>query len=97
MAQKTGRVSSVSKNGWAIGDVEAEYENEYDQNHADATSIYEILENEVVPAFYDRNAKGIPEQWLQFVKESISSVTPQFSMTRMIKEYTTDLYVPSME
>jgi starch phosphorylase len=86
-----------SKNGWSIGDSEAEYANEYDQNHADATFIYEILENEIVPTFYSRNTKGVPEQWLRFVKESICTVGPQFSMTRMIKDYTNKLYVPSME
>jgi len=86
-----------TKNGWSIGDPEAEYANEYDQNHADATSIYELLENEVVPAYYDRDITGLPKKWLAIVKESIRTVAPQFSMTRMIKDYTTDLYVPSMD
>lgn len=85
------------KNGWAIGDPDAEYASEYDQNHADATSFYDLLENEVVPKYYLRDASGVPHQWLEFVKESIRTVAPQFSMTRMIKDYTTDLYVPSME
>ncbi len=86
-----------SKNGWAIGDPEAEYESEAAQNHADATSIYEILENEIVPTFYERDTRGIPYKWTKFVKESIRMIAPQFSMTRMIKEYTAKLYVPSME
>ncbi|MEM7345812.1 MAG: alpha-glucan family phosphorylase [Chloroflexota bacterium] len=85
------------KNGWAIGDAEAVYDSEEAQNHADATSIYELLENEVVPAFYDRDVKGNPYKWLKIVKESIQTVAPQFSMTRMIKDYTDNLYVPSME
>ncbi len=85
------------KNGWSIGDPNAEYSSEYDQNHADATSIYEILENEVVPAFYNKDANGISHDWIKIVKESIRTVSPQFSMTRMIKEYTNDLYVPSMK
>lgn len=85
------------QNGWSIGNPKAEYENEYDRNHADATSIYETLENEIVPVFYERDAKNIPHQWIKMVKESIRTVAPQFSMTRMIKEYTTELYVPSME
>ncbi|GAB4455491.1 MAG: alpha-glucan family phosphorylase [Anaerolineae bacterium] len=84
------------KNGWAIGS-DAEYESEEARNHADATSLYEILENEIVPAFYDRDAKGVPHKWIKLVKESIRTVAPQFSMTRMIKEYTNNLYVPSME
>ncbi len=83
------------KNGWAIGDPEAEYASEYDQNHADASSIYEILENEVIPAFYSRDTKGAPSQWLKIVKETIATVAPQFSMSRMIKDYTNNLYIPS--
>ncbi|HRV95656.1 MAG TPA: alpha-glucan family phosphorylase [Anaerolineae bacterium] len=85
------------KNGWSIGDVDAQYNSEYDQNHADATSIYETLEQKLVPAFYNRGDDGIPHEWVQHVKESIRTVAPQFSMTRMIKDYTNDLYVPSME
>jgi starch phosphorylase len=84
------------KNGWAIGS-DAEYDSEEARNHADAMSLYEILENEIVPAFYDRDSKGIPHKWIKLVKESIRTVAPQFSMTRMIKEYTNNLYVPSME
>jgi starch phosphorylase len=85
------------ENGWSIGDPEATYENEYEQNDTDATSIYETLENEIVPAFYERTAHNVPLKWIKMVKESIRTVAPQFSMTRMIKDYTTDLYVPSME
>jgi starch phosphorylase len=85
------------QNGWAIGDVEAEYESEEARNHADAMALYEILENEIVPAFYERDASGIPHKWIKLVKESLRTVAPQFSMTRMIKEYTTKLYVPAME
>ena len=83
------------KNGWAIGD-DTEYESEVARNHADAISLYEILENEIVPAFYDRD-KEIPRKWIKLVKASIRTIAPQFSMTRMIKEYTNKLYVPSME
>ena len=85
------------KNGWSIGDPEAEYANEYDQNNVDATSIYDTLENEVIPRYYNRKGDGVPTEWMKLVKESIRTVAPQFSMTRMIKEYTTDLYVPSMD
>ena len=85
------------KNGWAIGDPEAEYVSEYDQNHADATSIYDLLEEVIVPTFYDCDPDGVPTRWMQIVKESIRTISPQFSMTRMIKEYTNELYVPSMK
>ncbi|MDX1523657.1 MAG: alpha-glucan phosphorylase, partial [Anaerolineae bacterium] len=74
-----------------------EYHDEGAQNHDDATSIYETLENEVVPAFYKRDKSGLPKEWLKIVKESIKTNAPQFSMSRMIKDYTTNLYVPAME
>lgn len=83
-------------NGWAIGDVEAEYESEEARNHADAMALYDILENQIASTFYDCDAAGIPHKWVRLVKESIRTIAPQFSMTRMIKEYTTKLYVPAM-
>jgi len=85
------------KNGWAIGEAEAQYSSEEAQNHADASSLYDILEQEVIPTFYERDIKGIPYKWMKIVKESIRTVAPQFSMSRMVKEYTHKLYVPSME
>jgi starch phosphorylase len=86
-----------SKNGWSIGDADAEYDSEFEQNDADANSIYDLLENQVVPRYYNRDTSNIPVKWMEFVKESIRTVAPEFSMTRMIKEYTSDLYVPSMQ
>lgn len=85
------------QNGWIIGDPNAEYENEQAQNHADAMSLYELLENEVIPAFYERDSKGLPPKWIHMIKETIRTCAPQFSMARMVKDYTNDLYVPSME
>lgn len=85
------------QNGWVIGDPNAEYENEQAQNHADAMSLYELLENEVIPAFYNRDSNGLPPKWMRLIKETIRTCAPQFSMARMVKDYTNDLYVPSMK
>jgi starch phosphorylase len=85
------------QNGWAIGEADKEYANEGEQNHADATALYDLLENKVAPMFYERDAGDVPYQWIKVVKETIRTVAPQFSMTRMIKEYTNKLYVPCME
>ncbi|MCB0153721.1 MAG: alpha-glucan family phosphorylase, partial [Anaerolineae bacterium] len=85
------------KNGWSIGDAAAEYADEAAQNHADAMSIYETLEKEVVPTFYNRDVTGLSMEWMRIVKESIRSNGPQFSMSRMIQDYTNMLYVPAME
>ena len=74
-------------NGWVIGtDEEAD-------DHRDAGYLYDLLENEVVPLFYDRNEQGIPEGWVRLVRESIKTVAPQFSMSRMMKDYANQLYV----
>jgi starch phosphorylase len=84
------------KNGWAIGD-ETSYENEYSQDNADSESLYEILENQIVPAFYDRNDKNVPTKWVSIMKESIKSLAPQYSTHRMVQDYTTKMYIPAME
>ena len=62
---------------------------------ADANALYRLLEEEVVPAFYDRDPAGIPHRWLATVKESIRSVAPRFSARRMVKEYVERMYAPA--
>ena len=74
-------------NGWAIGD-DTEYSDPNLQDEADAESLYDTLENEIVPLYYsNRSADGLPGEWLARVKESIRTLVPQFSMRRMVKEY----------
>lgn len=83
------------ENGWAIGD---ETENpDYDlQDEADALSLYETLENEIIPLYYtQRSADGLPCDWLAKIKENIRTLAPRFSMRRMVKEYMTSLYEPA--
>jgi starch phosphorylase len=78
-------------NGWAIGE-DADPMTEV-QDKADAASLYHILENEIVPLYYgERGADNIPHEWVARMKESIRTVTPQFSMHRMVKEYVQRLY-----
>ena len=84
------------RNGWAIGD-DTEYNNNEDQDRADAESLYNTLENEIIPLYYhDRGPDHIPANWLAYNKESIRTLLPQFSMQRMLKEYTRELYQPAM-
>ena len=64
---------------------------------ADANDLYRLLEEHVVPAFYDRDRAGIPRRWLATVKESIRSVAPHFSARRMVKDYVEKMYVPVLE
>jgi len=63
---------------------------------ADAAAIYSLLEQEIVPAFYERDANGVPKRWLRAVKEAIRSVTPRFAARRMVKEYAERMYAPAL-
>jgi starch phosphorylase len=84
-------------NGWAIGD-DTEYTDPNQQDDADAESLYDTLENEVIPLYYtSRSADNLPGEWIARMKESIRTLAPQFSMARMIKEYTTQMYVPALQ
>ncbi len=83
------------ENGWSIGS-EVEYSNPEEQDAADAESIYETLENQIVPLFYERNGENIPLDWVGMVKENLRTLTPQFSLRRMLKEYISDYYIPAL-
>lgn len=79
--------------GWALGDGNEHQDNEWDATDAD--QLYELLEQEVVPMFYARNDKGLPNEWLQTIRRSMSELTPRFSSNRMVREYTEKIYVPA--
>ena len=83
-------------NGWAIGSLE-QNENQEEQDKADAESIYNLLEKEIVPLYYDRDLSGIPHRWIKKSKEAIKSIGPAFNACRMMKEYTKQMYFPSDE
>src|SRR5256885_1168375 len=83
------------KNGWAIGE-EREYHDPDVQAEADSLSLYRLLEEEIVPTYYDRGPDGIPHRWIAIMKEAIRTCAPRFSMRRMVKEYTTRFYVPEI-
>jgi starch phosphorylase len=84
------------ENGWAIGD-DADPEAEV-QDEADAVSLYDVLENQIIPLYYsDRGADDMPRKWIVRVKESLRTITPQFSTRRMLKEYVERLYLPAMK
>ena len=84
------------KNGWAIG-TNAEYDCYDAQDNDDSKSIYNLLENEIIPAYYNKDKNGISEQWMEFMKNSITSTGPEFSTARMVVEYTNELYMPLIE
>lgn len=85
------------KNGWAIGD-DTDYEDPNQQDDADANSLYNTLENDIIPLYYDsRSADNLPVEWIAREKESIRTLAPQFCTRRMVKEYTEELYAPAMK
>ncbi|MGB6689900.1 MAG: alpha-glucan family phosphorylase [Terracidiphilus sp.] len=78
--------------GWAIGDGQ-EHGEDPDWDAQEAQSVYEQLEDEVIPLFYERDGEGTPSQWLQRVRESMARLTPEFSASRAIREYTENYYL----
>ena len=82
------------KVGWALGDGQ-EHGDDPAWDAAEAKTLYERLEREVVPEFYARNDKGIPNAWVQRIRESMSCLTPQFSANRSVREYTEKYYLPA--
>lgn len=83
-------------NGWAIG-TEAVYSNEFHQDNADSESMYETLENSIIPLYYQRDENGVPTGWVRMMKESIMSLAAFFSTNRMLQDYMSKLYVPAMK
>ncbi len=83
------------RNGWAI-QPEREYDDPDQQDEADAQALYRVLEEEVVPLFYQRDHDSIPRGWVEMMRESIRTVGPHFSTRRMVKEYTEFYYLPAM-
>jgi glycogen phosphorylase len=83
------------RNGWLI-DGRPESADPEAVDAADAEALYQLLEREVVPTFYDRDAQGIPRRWCAIVRQAIMSVTPRFSARRMLKEYADAMYAPAI-
>ena len=83
------------KNGWAIGE-EREYHDQNVQDEADSLSLYALLEQEIIPTYYEYGEDGIPHRWIAYMKEAIRTCAPAFSMRRMVKEYTRRFYVPEI-
>ncbi len=81
-------------NGWAISPEISNGTTEF-QNEVDATSLYQLLENQIIPLYYAKPDGKLPLAWLQLMRESIRSVTPVFNTQRMVREYTEKLYLPA--
>lgn len=82
--------------GWALKE-ERTYQNQQFQDELDSETIYNILEDEIIPTFYDRNKEGIPVKWVSFVKNTISGIAPHFTMRRQLEDYISQYYLPLFE
>ena len=82
------------RNGFAIGRGETHAQDEI-TDQRDAASLYEVLEREVIPLFYDRDTDGLPREWIRMMKNSISSLAWRFSAHRMVMDYARACYVPA--
>jgi starch phosphorylase len=85
----------TGSNGWVI-ESEADPHDQGGKDWADAQAMYRLIEEHLVPMFYERDAHGLPRRWLQVVKESIRTVLPQFSARRMVKDYVRNMYAPAL-
>lgn len=82
--------------GWAIGDVQ-EHGDDPAWDAAEAETLYKMLERQVIPAFYNRNANNIPVEWIEKMRNSMALLTPKFSANRTVREYTEKYYLPAAE
>ena len=77
--------------GWALTDVRT-YENQAHQDQLDAATIYQMLENEIIPMYYAKNSKGYSPAWIQTIKNSVTKITPRFTTKRMMDDYFEKFY-----
>ncbi len=88
----------MNKNvGWAIGNGEEHFASESEQDDIESAALYHILENDVIPTFYDRGRSGIPREWISMMKTNMKIVCPFFNTNRMVRNYLTSYYLPAFE
>ncbi len=81
----------VEKAGWYLTEKRT-YENQAHQDQLDAATIYSLLEREIIPLYYAKNSKGYSPEWIQYIKNSVTKITPRFTMKRMIDDYFNRFY-----
>jgi len=84
-------------NGWAIGD-ETDFDDPNEQDAKDAASLYDVLEHEIIPLYYQNRAMGdASPEWMAKIKENIRTLAWQFSTRRMLKDYMSKMYIPALK
>jgi glycogen phosphorylase len=82
-------------NGWAIGNGDVFEDQEY-QDKVESEALYSLLEDVVIPLFYQRGPDSLPREWIEKIKNSMMTICPQFNMNRAAEEYTRRYYIPSL-
>lgn len=77
--------------GWALTEKRT-YQNQCHQDQLDAATIYSLLENEIIPMYYNKNEKGYSEDWIKVIKNSIAKIAPHYTMKRMLDDYYDKFY-----
>jgi starch phosphorylase len=80
-------------NGFAIGE-DAHADSVEQQDRVDSANLYKVLTQEVIPLFYERDGQGIPRKWIQRIRRAMVTLVPQFTTTRMVREYVEKYYLP---
>jgi len=83
-------------NGWTIGPLERGGEDTSYTDEEDSGSLYSLLENSVVPIFYDREVSGLPDKWISMIKRSMQTLVPKFTSERMLLQYYQEMYLPTV-
>ncbi|GAB7140426.1 hypothetical protein RsTz2092_03740 [Deferribacterales bacterium RsTz2092] len=83
-------------NGWTIGPVVGVNEIVQEQNdYNDASSLYDLLEDQLIPLYFNRSTDGLPHGWIEYMKNSMKTLTAEYSSTRMVSDYMRDYYIPA--
>lgn len=82
--------------GWAIGNGE-EYDDPEEQDEIESKALYDLLERDIIPTFYDRGRDGLPREWIRKMKRSMADVGRGFASHRMLMEYAEQFYMPALE
>lgn len=83
--------------GWAIPTTDHAHLEAHERDRIESTWLYELIEREVVPTFYERNDAGVPLGWTTMMADCIAALVPQFSANRMVRDYVTNHYVPAAQ
>jgi starch phosphorylase len=85
----------TGSNGWLV-EGDADGLDPAARDAADAEALYAVIEESVVPTFFDRDVRGLPRRWLRLVREAIRTTIPRFGTRRMLKQYAEEMYAPAL-